>query len=238
MNFGLNIIFIPLGFLLAPRPAKKVFLAFLSLFIIGNLFKFSSEVAANHKFFNLFIIIANIYTANFLVFLLKKAFCFAPFLILAIFVLTRSGAIEFFPIKNDYFYQISDAPKNPEVAWIIKNTKPKSLFLNSSFLYHPASLAGRNIYLGWLYFAWSIGYDTAGRAAVMNNIYRGGNKGEVCHLLTTNRIDYFTVENVVNDPIISNVNVEFFKANFIESFSNPQRLFLIYDVKLNCSSLL
>ena len=67
MNLGLSVIFIPLGFILAPRQAKKVFLCFLPLFFIGNLVKFTPEIAANHKFFNLFIIIGNMFTAYALV---------------------------------------------------------------------------------------------------------------------------------------------------------------------------
>lgn len=40
-NLGLSLILIPFGVLLATRPAKKVFLAFFTLFLMGNLFQFS-----------------------------------------------------------------------------------------------------------------------------------------------------------------------------------------------------
>ena len=67
MNLGISIFTILGGFILAKKSQRKVFLPFLLLFITGNLFQFSVEVAANHKFFNLFIIGGNFFTAFFLV---------------------------------------------------------------------------------------------------------------------------------------------------------------------------
>src|SRR4030042_6639151 len=63
-NLGVGIFLLPLGFIKSPRLVKKLFLAFLPLFLIGNLFQFSREMAANHKFFNLFLVAYNMMVAH------------------------------------------------------------------------------------------------------------------------------------------------------------------------------
>lgn len=66
-NLGLAGILLPLAFGVANRHAKKVFLAFLGLFIAANLFQFSADMINNHKFINLWLAISNIYLANLLI---------------------------------------------------------------------------------------------------------------------------------------------------------------------------
>lgn len=234
LNLGLSLFLIPLGFIKADSLAKKVFLAFLPLFIIGNLFQFSPEIAANHKFFNLFLIIGNMFTA-YAIWLIWQKKIFGKILsLIIIFFLTLSGLIDFFPIKNDSFMLITDAPRNPDISWIKQNTSSDSIFLNSSYLYHPASLTGRKIFLGWPYFAWSAGYDTNQREKIMESIYENKNKKQICQLLINNKIDYFTIEDTKGDENLLNIDVEFFQNNFNPVYSNFKNYFQIYKVKSNC----
>lgn len=237
LNLGLGFFLIPLGFLFAPRTAKKVGLAFLFLFVIGNLFKFGPSIDTNHKFFNLFIIVGNMYSAYLIVKILSlrlaKIIKIITFIIIII-PMTLSGIIDFFPLKNSFFYEISDAPKNSEIVWIKKNTAPNSLFLNSSYLYYPASLAGRRIFYGWPYFTWGVGYNSDSRFEIYKKIYESTNKETVCLLLKQNKIDYWGIEETKGDPNLPNISLEFFKNNFVPSFSSPDRFFLIYKTDLNC----
>jgi len=154
--------------------------------------------------------------------------------LILIFFLTLSGVIDFFPIRNDFLYAIDDAPKNPDILWIKENTPTNSIFLNSSYLYHPASLAGRKIFLGWPYFAWSAGYDTEQRNKIIRNIYKNNDKKEICRLLTDNKIDYFTIEDTKGDKNLPIINLEFFQSNFQPVYKSYQNEFQIYELKLNC----
>lgn len=234
LNLGLSLILIPASFIFANKLAKKLFLAFLPLFFIGNLFQFSPEIAANHKFFNLFIIIGNILMA-WLIYLFWRKNIFGKIVALVLILcLTLSGIIDFFPIKNDLMYTLEDAPRNPDILWIKENTPPGAIILNSSYFYHPASLAGRKIFYGWPYFTWGIGYDLRKKETLIKSVYEGVDKKTVCSYLIEARVDYFTVEWIDKDIWPAIINFAFFNKNFQYAYSNPTKQFMLYDVRLNC----
>ena len=233
LNLGLVTILAPIGFLLAKKPQRKILLPFLALFVVGNLFQFSPEIAANHKFFNLFVIGANIFAAYFIHNLWKQklfgkiatVFCFVPMVL--------SGVIDIFPIKNDGYTEIKDGKNNEVEQFIINNTPKNSVFLNASYTYNPASLAGRKIFLGWPYFVWGTGYDSNKRYKILESIYKNTDKDGVCELSTINKNDYITLEDI-NDPNLPRINLDFFLANFELAYNNKQLNFYIIDVKKNC----
>lgn len=234
MNLGLSLILIPIGFAIAPKLAKKILIAFVSLFLIGNLFQFSPEIAGNHKFFNTFLIIGNMYSAFLLVQVWGKLKLFRSAVIIAIFFLTLSGIIDFFPIKNDSFIALSDYPKNPDIQWIMKNTPKDAIFLNTSYLYNPASLAGRKILLGWPYFAWSLGYNTQERSNQIKNFFILRDKKNICIFLQDNKLNYISLENPSEDfPF----DPQFWKENFIPLYQNKDKQLIIYGTKNICSSI-
>jgi hypothetical protein len=222
----------PIGFFISNKDQRKVFLPFLILFIVGNLFQFSPEIAANHKFFNLFLIGANMFMAHALVSALQRKtyarvaiFLIAPFLIL-------SGVIDFFPIVNDSLITIQDIPNNKSATFIKNNTPGGSVFLNSSFLYNPASLAGRKIFVGWPYFAWSAGYDTNERGKLLHEFYSSSDRGYICTFLRNQNISYFTVEDTRGNRDFPEIDLNFFENNFKSVFMDGN--FSIYETKTNC----
>lgn len=233
LNLGLGMFFIPLGFIIANREAKIVFLSFLSLFLIGNLFKFTPDLTANHKFFNLWIIVANMFIAYFLIHLCKKNIIWRFIVPFFVFFLIFSGLIDFLAIKNDFPYIIDDAPKNPDVRWIKENTLPRAVFLNSSYFYHPANLAGRKIFYGWPYYAWSAGYQTEERKMILRQIFEEKNPKRVCQLLKENKIDYVALEK---KPSIEEIQVDqtFWRKNFVAVYQNEENGFIIYQVSISC----
>src|SRR3989338_11125828 len=139
-----------------------------------------------------------------------------------IFLMTLSGIIDFFPIKNDSKIALADYPKNQDVAWIIKNTEKNSIFLNSTYLYHPASLAGRKIFLGWPYFAWSQGYDTTARSNKIKDILSSVDKKYVCDFLLKNNIQYVSLYASNPDfPYDSN----FWNENFLKKYTGKDKTY-------------
>ncbi|OGD86672.1 hypothetical protein A2Z23_03010 [Candidatus Curtissbacteria bacterium RBG_16_39_7] len=235
LNLGLGFLFIPIGFLLSNQTQKKVLIAFSSLFLIANVFQFSPEMAANHKFFNLWLIIGNMFSAWAIVWLWQQRWT-RTFLIIVSFLFVFSGIIDFFAIKNDSTSVIVDTPANPDILWIKNNTLPEAIFLNSSYFLHPASLAGRRIFLGWPYFPWSVGYDVDTRSQILKEIYKGNNLQIVCQSLKNNKINYITTEEPQPESEFE-INYDFFRENFPILYQNPSsHNFSIYEVKETCDS--
>jgi len=159
LNLGLATITIPIGVVLAGKKQKKVFFSFLALFIIGNLFQLSFRIDHNHSLFNFFFLIANFYSASFLIWLWKRKRWQKGLAVMFLFCLTFSGLIDLMAIKNDFQLMVDDAPANQLMEWIKKNTDKKAIFLGPVEILDPITLSGRYNYLGHDYYLEVMGYN-------------------------------------------------------------------------------
>ena len=234
-NIGISLFLIPLGFFLANKMQRKIFISFLFLFFIGMGVQLSPEIAANHKFFNYFFIVADMFCAYFIYLIWKKRIIFKPLAIAFFLFIILGGIIDIFPIINDSKVAISDYEITADSLWIKNNTNPNSVFLNTTYLFDPASLVGRKIFLGWPYFSWSQGYNTDKRGQEMKKMLGAANKKTACNLLLANKIDYveIKIQNPPdpNIPIISSI----YKENLSYSYTNKSNNYTIYSVTKNCS---
>ena len=234
LNLGLGLLLIPAGFLTANKRAKKVFLVFLPVFIVANVFQFGPDMATNHKFFNIWLAVGNMFSAHLLVLIWRQGNLAKTLVLITCFLLTLSGLIDFFAIKNDRLCLAGDSQANQDVNWIKNHTPPEAIFLNTSYLYHPANLAGRKIFLGWPYFPWSAGYDTNLRDNVRKSLLvaKAENKHLICRQLRQYQIDYLALGE--NNPENLKTNSSFFDKNFIRVYYNPQTNLKIFDIKKSC----
>lgn len=230
-NLGLHLILIPIAFYFSAKNQRKILLSFFSLFILGNLLQFSPEIAANHKFFNYFMIIGYVFSAYILIIFWSKKNYLKPLVLILIFFLILSGIINFFPIYNDSKITIKDYPNNENISWIMQNTKPESVFLNNQYLYDNASLAGRKIFLGWPYFAWSQGYDTLSRDNLRKDLLNTKNLAYFCKAVDDYNLDYVDIETKLKEIP---VNLDFFNKNFEKVFENTKDGYIIYKTKSGC----
>lgn len=226
-NLGFHALLIPLGFFLIPRRAQKTLAPLVAIFVVANLFKFSVEAAANHKFFNFALILGSMISAYVVVQLYSTAqtlrsivaTAFVQVLVVWLVVaLTFSGVIDFFVVANDTKGAITDVAANRAASWIENNTPKDAVFLNSSYMYHPASLAGRSIFLGWPYFAWSAGYEED-RMPIMQQMYEGKDPFVYCPLFARYGIDYITVEDTHDDPNLPRIDTWYFFSSFTPMFT-------------------
>jgi hypothetical protein len=199
-NLGFHSVLILIGFFLIPKNARRAILPVIPIFIIPNLFKFSVEVSANHKFFNFVMLFGVMISAYVIV---RLARIKIPLLlsivrlgVLAGLVgfLTLSGIIDFFPVYNDGYAAIQDIPKNTVATWIRDNTPTDAVFLNSSYSFHPATIAGRKIFQGWPYYSWSAGYDTNQRFQELILLYESTDTSVFCRLINLHHISYITYQ--------------------------------------------
>ncbi len=233
LNLGFVLPLSILGFLFSDKPQRKIFIPFAVLFIIGNVFQVSPEIAANHKFFNLYLIGAEMFAAHFLVIVWSKklagkitASLIFPFLIL-------SGIIDFFPIINDSYIILSDIQNNDTARFIKENTPKDTVILNGSYLYDSASLAGRKIFMGWPYFSWSAGYDTDNRYIKMKSLLSPTDMNSLCRDLADSNISYVELQS--NNPIEGAIiNYDFYENNFRKIFTSLRSDINIYSVNESC----
>ncbi|MGH7801608.1 MAG: hypothetical protein ACREOW_13445 [Thermodesulfobacteriota bacterium] len=234
-NLGLSFITIPVSFFLVDTQRKKIFLMFLSLFIIGNLFRFSPEMAANHKIFNLWLLLSNTFTAYLLYRLFQLGWGGRIATVILLFFLTISGIIDAMPIKNDSTVTFQDVEKQPLAKWALENTGTNEVFLTTWRIYNPVSFAGRRTMQGWPYFAWGTGYNTLKREGIGRKIYETNSKEKLCTLLRENQIDYIQTEKQSEKNPVFKINHEFFNTNFKPVFFDPksnlqERVFATKDI--------
>ncbi|OGM21759.1 hypothetical protein A2714_02690 [Candidatus Woesebacteria bacterium RIFCSPHIGHO2_01_FULL_38_9] len=237
-NFGLYTILIPIGCLLCPKKARRLILPLLAIFVYANIFQFSTDIINNHKFFNFFLIFGSMYAANFLIYLsgknLFKSSVFGKTIaIILIFFLTISGVIDLFAILNDRTIKLGGISTNPDVYFFAHKTQPRSVVLNSNFLYHPASIAGRPIFHGYPYFTWSYGYDKEKREKILISIYRSRSKSEACNLLLSNNISYVELDDNPERYIMP--NWELWNKEFDPIYRNPNSGISVYEVNSSCN---
>lgn len=219
-NLGLHLPLIPLGLFFVRWRVKFFIIPTLVLFIAPNLWRFSVDMINNHKFFNFFLIIGSMYSAAVIVKIWDTVLvmsyrlsvipkyivriCNLLFIGLCIFSLTFSGIIDFFVIANDQKGPLADRGNNRDIDFFLSKTSADAIVLNSTWFYHPASLAGRKIYAGYAYFTWSYGYDKDAREKVVNAIYNARDKETACRLLHLADIDYVELKDKPEEYIHPN----------------------------------
>lgn len=211
-NLGLHTLLIPLGIFLSPKTVRRhIAPPLILLFILPNLYKFSPDMINNHKFFNFFLIIGGIFSAYAIVCIYSFTSRFYSFIrvpirhryaqvlagglsysliLVLLFFSTFSGIIDFFPILNDTKGEIPDGIANPDSTFIESYTSPTDLIANSTWFYHPASIAGRSLFSGYTYFTWSYGYTQSEREAELIQIYTAPTKQSVCTYLNKHNISW------------------------------------------------
>lgn len=237
-NLGLNFFLPFIGFVLAKKDQRKIFIPFLLLFLIGNIFRFSPEIAANHKFINLYFIGSVIFSAYAIGKLWQVKIIGKVVVPIMLVVLTATGIIDFFPVFNDSHLEVTDIRNNDTAEYIQKNTRKDAIFVNTKFLYDPASISGRKIYLGWPYFSWSAGYDTDKRFKKLKSLLSSQDLNSLCKILRKEKIDYIELEDpseLANEGII--INYQLFQQNLKPVFVSEKSGISIYDTKAICSSI-
>ena len=164
-TFGFKWLLIALALIFAGSLQRRFFLAALSLLAVAFSFQFTIEVLANQKFVHIWVIIANLFVA----FGLWRLWRFSlggttlpgKFVATVLFLLViPGGIIDFFPIHNTGWSEVTYR-NDPLIDWLKKNTTPRDIFLTDRFVNHPILMAGRRVFYGWPYYAWSAGYNAS-----------------------------------------------------------------------------
>ncbi len=186
----------------------------------------------NHKYIQIAVFLANIPVAFLLATLFReRATRLLGVLLLA--VLTVTGVVDLRAVHNinDPARAVRIREQDPVKLWAREHIGPNKLVLTKNYYMHPLLAAGRKLYNGWQYYAWSAGYPTASRDRIVRKIFEGTDPEAVKRLLAENRIGYVLVdgetrrEYKVNEVLLNRV--------LERVFSQPPSGTAIYRVPKN-----
>src|SRR6266478_405384 len=224
--FGFKWLLIALALIFASWFQRRLFLAALSLVGVAFCFQFTIEVLANQKFLHMWVIVANLFVAFALwrLWRLSLGGSTLPGKFVAI-VLTMliipGGVIDFFPIHNTGWSEVTYR-NDPLIDWLKKNTSPRDIFLTDRFVNHPILMAGRRVFYGWPYYAWSAGYNATNRDRVYTELFESKDPWKVYHLLKENGIEYVAYDNAVRQAqFIKRPNQELYATYFPKVYDAP-----------------
>lgn len=242
-NIGLHLLFIPVGIMLSPRPVRTfIGPPLVLLFIIANIYKFSPDMINNHKFFNFFLILGNMFSSYALIRILDagnrithaytRTVVKGLVAVCCISVFILSGIIDLFPVLNDSKGEVPDIAANPDSQFIDMYTDPADRIANSTWFYHPASIAGRSLFSGYTYFTWSYGYAQSQREVQLLRIYSATGIVELCQTLRQNDISWIELNTAPESYIKPNWDL-WKRLPF--AYQNPQTMLTIYKSDQICA---
>lgn len=221
MNLGIALILILWGFFVSGKKQKLIFLSFLPLFIIGNIFQLSFLIDHNHSLFNFFLIFANFYIAYFLLTLINKYknLIGKTMFIVILFLLTISGVIDLMAIKNDFQFRLNDSPSNKFMQWIKTNTEKNDIFLAKQELLDPITLSGRYNYLGHDYYLSVMGYNTTQRKLLAKTFFEAHSLKTI-NKMRKEKIKYLVVPNKSVPDFSYKIDIDFLKGHLYKSYED------------------
>jgi DNA-binding beta-propeller fold protein YncE len=197
-TFGPKLLLVAFAFFLVTWRERRVLIAFVALAAVAFLLQLSVEVLANHKFINAWLIVANLFVAYGLVRLWQARSAIAvPARVVAVglvLVIVAGGVIDLMPVKNQFIIRVG-MQGDRLFEWVRNETDRKAVFLTDIHVVHRILLAGRRIYFGWPYYAWSAGYAVGQREDWYRQLFADRSPRDVVERLQAAGIDYVAFDD-------------------------------------------
>jgi hypothetical protein len=254
LNLGLAGPLVILAAIVGRSADRKLLVAIMALFAFGNVVVLGVDPGGhNHKIFNLWEVLANLFAAYALVFAGRLLWRGLPvnsrrvgtimgrgiavaLVPTACIVLVLSGLLDFMTLKNDPRYAVfGDA--QPAINWIEHYTSRDSVFLTAyGDVYTIPTLAGRSAYLGG-FPVWTntIGYDDVSREQRIASIYSAPDRAAACERLRGTGVSYIQVGDTEKlADRFPQRNLHLFPGEFVRVYSDTHVDY--YDVKASCKT--
>ena len=178
-----------------------LFLSFSSPFVMAFLLQLTPDLAVNHKYITLSVMLLNILAADFIVQLWAKHRVRMLAAVLTV-IMIIGGMLDLVILYNRNqpkpekgIVSFVESQTNPFYLHIRDKTPRDALFLTDTLFIHPILTAGRRVVLGWVYYSWSAGYDTDAREAIVKEILSAPDAGTLKHLVAAYGIDYILIDD-------------------------------------------
>lgn len=211
-------------------------LSFLGPLVIATTVALTPEIAVNHKFVNISVILLNIFAA-YVIYLSFTRWRIAGKIVSVslIFLMTITGAVDNIAVinSNNPSTYMSIHKKDPVTVWVLENAGPNEVFLTDDHIFHPILFAGRKIFFGSPAFAYSAGYDIFERQKIVNEIYGGKDPERVKRLVEENNIGYIVIEQGNRESKKYRLNEDLIAQTFQLKYENPAYNIKIYSTGIN-----
>ena len=214
-----------------PRGYKALMLAFITPLILASLISLTIDINANHKFIMLAVMLSNIFIATLIV-RFFQSIDNALRVMWGIFtlLLTVTGWVDLLTLYNMNKSNYPVSMNDPVSHWVINNSNPKDVFLTDWATLHAVQLAGRPIYYGWPYYAWSAGYDTNTREQIVHSIYSATNSDVLLNLVHAEGIRFIVIDDAVRTSQEYRVNESLIDSALKMAYKNAKDNTVIYQV--------
>ncbi len=224
-TFGPKLLLVAFAFVLVTWRERRVLLAFVALAAVAFVLQLSVEVLANHKFINAWLIVANLFVAYGLIRLWQARSALAVparFVALSLVVIiVAGGVIDLMPVKNQFVIRVG-MQGDRLFDWVRDETDRNAVFLTDLHVVHRILLAGRRIYFGWPYYAWSAGYDVTKRENWYRDLFADRSPRDVVERLQAAGIDYVAFDDGLRERgFAQRMNQEVFDTYLEPVFTDP-----------------
>ncbi|MBR6987078.1 MAG: hypothetical protein IKH82_03305 [Clostridiales bacterium] len=149
--------------------------------------------------------------------------------------LTATGVSEWATYINLNKTPLSVDTNSPVTKWILDNTEPDDVFLTPEWSMNRFILAGRPMYYGWPYYAWSAGHDTYTRDTIYIWLISGcgGDIDEFTRYCKERHIKYLIADPELEQTDFGNgisFNKEFFEENLTQAAYFAEENTTIYRI--------
>ncbi|MBQ3095343.1 MAG: hypothetical protein IJC53_02755 [Clostridia bacterium] len=203
------VVFVPL----MPKGLRWLTLCFTAPVLVAEMLQLTPDITVNHKYIMFGCALLDIVAAAALVRLFSKKTVLLRIVSVALVILmTLTGFADLitqWSLDRNAVRLDEDAPLK---TFIEENTGAGAVFLtDTTYALGDILMAGRMLYCGWSYFAWSAGYDTYGRTQKTAEIYGAADAETLLALLREENIDYVLVDDtnrtsedyVLNESLIA-----------------------------------
>jgi len=200
--------------------------------VLATTVQFTPDIAINHKYVFLSIVLFNIIAAGGVACLWSRRNALARSVaVAATFCLTATGAIDLVTLihRNASERALIVDLQDPLLVWAERNTRANEVFLTDWYSLHPILLSGRRIFYGWPYYAWGAGYDVRTREEIVKAIYGGTDPETVRSLLRENGLRYIIIDAGNREQKLYKLNETLLRSLFPVVFSNRDLVVLRTD---------
>ena len=219
---------------------RYLMFVFMSPIIFAFTVSLTPDIAVNHKYVMIGIMLLDIYAAAFLTDLfLKKDILYKAVAVILAMCLTFTGLFEFiiFSRKNTNERSILYYYEDEIMNWIWDNADKEDIFLTANYFLtfggygNSMVLSGAQLYNGWEYFSWSAGYDVGERDALEISIYSAIDREHLYADVEKAGVDYIVVDVFNRESDMYYLNEELIASSYEEVFhiDEGNNKFSIYD---------